>query len=79
MKIRQLLTLLALLVSPVVGQTVAEPVNNQVQTGISASAPASLEAGDLQLLNKLKERVDPNYIAQLKDQTGHDKSPKVLS
>lgn len=74
MKLRNLLALLALLVSPVVGQNCAEPAHSQVESVVSAPAPVSTEASDL--LNQLKDRADPNYIVRLKDHSDHDKGPQ---
>lgn len=75
MKIRNFLTLLALLISPVLGHTSAEPEKTQVQKVASSPAPAPAEANDL--LDRLKGRVDPNYVARLQDVPDHGHGPRT--
>jgi hypothetical protein len=74
MKIRNLLPLLALLIGPVFGHTIAEPDKNQVQPVASAPVAASSESGDL--LKRLKDRVDPTYVARLKSVGDHSEKPR---
>jgi len=70
MKIRSLLTLLALLLSPFIGTQIAQPQNS---TQVTVSVPASTVARDL--VKQLKERVDPTYVARLKEHTDHSQKP----
>ncbi len=70
MKIRNLLTLLALFLSPFIGTHVTQL---EKSTQATVSAPASVEARDL--VGQLKARVDPTYIARLSEHTDHSQKP----
>lgn len=76
MKFRNLLTLLALLVTPMVGHTATKPDKNQVQTVASAPAPAPPSSEATDLVKRLKDRVDPTYVACLKEASDHSHGPR---